>query len=246
MGLPSTHPVDFDNNEARLSCARIEPARSTPTPPLVQRTMATQYKGFTGDQLPQIQRAHMQMATAVQFALDTAFHRTGVFTTAMDKYFGGRGKHQSAVMAVLNSMMIAIRAGSYDLLMGKDEGGTLGLANTKGSAIGGYAKREGRGGVTKFDRPYVDVALTGNKPGRQKERMNITVTPLFFTLPFRAKDKDSQVETLVHELSHHAANTNDEKVLGITCYGMLGVKAARFAGKAANNAENYGYFVESL
>ena len=70
--------------------------------------------------------------------------------------------------------------------------------------------------------------------------------PGFFSLPFKAKDQDTQVQTLIHELSHHAANTDDEEVNGETCYGLSGVRAARQAGKGANNADNIGYFVASF
>lgn len=98
----------------------------------------------------------------------------------------------------------------------------------------------------QYHVPYVETALGAAKGSAANARLNIEIMPAFFELPYRGKDQDTQVETLIHEMSHHAANTDDEKVLGVTCYGLMGVKAARLAGKASNNAENYGYFLSSF
>jgi hypothetical protein len=201
--------------------------------------VATQYIGFTGDQLSQIQRVNIEMGSALEYVLDTSFSRTDVFSRALENYFGSDGKNQNAVMTVLNSMLLAFRAGTYDIKMAA--GTANAAAVTLGSAWGGRVTVSNNPDL--YHKPYIQRA---QDRAQQGNKLVIEVMPKFFNLPFKAKDRQTQVETLIHELSHHAANTEDETVLGITCYEAIGVKMAKWAGKAANNAENHGFFIASF
>jgi len=69
----------------------------------------------------------------------------------------------------------------------------------------------------------------------------LSVYPLFFDLPYKATDAQSQVQSFLHELSHCAAGTVD--VDAPKCYGMTGVDYCMKAGKSANNAENIAMFL---
>lgn len=64
--------------------------------------------------------------------------------------------------------------------------------------------------------------------------------------PIREMDTQNQISGLLHEISHHAANTNDETFCGIELYGWPGIRTAIFTGVAHNNAENDGFFIASL
>lgn len=66
----------------------------------------------------------------------------------------------------------------------------------------------------------------------------------FFTLPESSLTAQSQVETFLHELSHHAAATIDDNTSG-ECYGQTGVDRLKGLGpgRAVRNAENVGWFL---
>jgi hypothetical protein len=65
----------------------------------------------------------------------------------------------------------------------------------------------------------------------------------FFAMPFKSLTEQSQVETFLHELSHHAAGTLDD-TNGGECYGTVGVNRLKGLGplRAVRNAENVGWF----
>jgi hypothetical protein len=67
--------------------------------------------------------------------------------------------------------------------------------------------------------------------------------PAIWGMPFTSLQDQSQVETFLHELSHHAAGTIDDKNGG-ECYGLTGVKRLKGLGpaRAVRNAENVGWF----
>lgn len=66
----------------------------------------------------------------------------------------------------------------------------------------------------------------------------------FFTLPEISLSTQSQVETFLHELSHHAAATLDDKTGG-ECYDWSGITRLKGLGplRAVRNAENIGFFL---
>ena len=78
-----------------------------------------------------------------------------------------------------------------------------------------------------------------------RPRMPMRLGSPFFAMPFKHLSEQSQIQTFLHELSHHAAGTIDDDRFGPTgCYEWSGVVAMKGAGpnKAVRNAENVGFF----
>jgi hypothetical protein len=73
----------------------------------------------------------------------------------------------------------------------------------------------------------------------------MTIGPAFFTLPARSLDQQSQAQSFMHELSHHAAGTIDDGDAANPCYGQQGVDRLKGLGplRAVRNAENVAFFV---
>ena len=65
----------------------------------------------------------------------------------------------------------------------------------------------------------------------------------FFSMDYISLSGQSQVETFLHELSHHAAGTIDD-TNGGPCYEMVGIRRLKGLGptRAVRNAENVGFF----
>ncbi len=74
--------------------------------------------------------------------------------------------------------------------------------------------------------------------------IQMVLGPAVFKMPFAEAGVQSQVETFLHELSHHAAMTVDDTVGG-ECYGKTGVLRLKALGPARSvyNAENVGFFL---
>lgn len=74
-------------------------------------------------------------------------------------------------------------------------------------------------------------------------KMIMRVGPAMMAMANIALDAQCQVETFLHELSHHAAGTIDDKVGG-ECYDLVGVNRLKALGpeRAVRNAENIGFF----
>lgn len=74
-------------------------------------------------------------------------------------------------------------------------------------------------------------------------RMVMRLGPAIGDMPFAESGCQCQVETFLHELSHHAAGTIDDKARG-ECYERQGVLRLRAAGpaRAVRNAENVAFF----
>ncbi len=72
----------------------------------------------------------------------------------------------------------------------------------------------------------------------------MSLGPRFFTLPEISLTEQSQVQTFLHELSHHAAATLDDNNGG-ECYGLIGINRLKGLGppRAVRNAENVGFFL---
>jgi hypothetical protein len=96
--------------------------------------------------------------------------------------------------------------------------------------------------VSYFKHVQERVAYRQGQQGKGvKAALPISITDDFFK-----QKEDSHIRTILHELSHHAANTRDEEnFLGIPLYGPL-TTWAKLNGKADNNADNYAYFLESF
>jgi len=70
----------------------------------------------------------------------------------------------------------------------------------------------------------------------------MTIGPKFFILPPKSLTQQSQAQSFMHELSHHAAGTIDD---GNPCYGQQGVDRLKGLGplRAVRNAENVAFFI---
>ena len=76
----------------------------------------------------------------------------------------------------------------------------------------------------------------------------MTLFPPMFTGKSRAKKgEQSQVQVILHELSHYGAGTIDVTYVDggatHTCYLTTGAAKAKTLGKAFENAENWGFFL---
>jgi len=77
---------------------------------------------------------------------------------------------------------------------------------------------------------------------------NMSICPRFLKImPAEGSSNQSQVGTLVHEISHLLGGTQDivDPNSGDVVYGATAAKAlaAQFPALAVNNAENYGFYV---
>ena len=75
------------------------------------------------------------------------------------------------------------------------------------------------------------------------DMMPMKLGPPFFAMPYSSLTQQSQIETFIHELSHHAAGAIDD-TNGGECYGQTGVTRLMGLGaaRAVRNAENIGWF----
>jgi len=87
-----------------------------------------------------------------------------------------------------------------------------------------------------------DLADMWSFSNSQRGGSPMTIGPAFFTLPYKSLTQQSQVQSFMHELSHHAAGTIDD---GSPCYGQQGVQRLKGLGplKAVHNAENVAFFI---
>lgn len=98
----------------------------------------------------------------------------------------------------------------------------------------------------KFTRNY-----QGREASSQDAAVMIKLPQRFFTdLERTGSDDQTQIETLIHELSHVAAGTKDMNRADHThnprpCYGRIAALALAqdFPEQARDNAENYGFFI---
>jgi hypothetical protein len=91
----------------------------------------------------------------------------------------------------------------------------------------------------------------GRQASSQDSAVLIKLPERFFTQLSRTQSDDqTQIETLIHELSHVAAGTKDMERADHTtnpqpCYGRINALnlAVNFPDQARDNAENYGFFI---
>lgn len=124
------------------------------------------------------------------------------------------------------------------VLVISDAGGTL------GPTTNAMATHFGNNATTSYqDRQARSNPATGVK---------IQLTDIFFNNLRRVQSNDqTQIETLIHELSHVAAGTLDQDKHPTNpqpCYGRIAATtlAKRYPDQARNNAENYGFFIAEI
>ncbi len=107
-----------------------------------------------------------------------------------------------------------------------------------------------------INQPYVYNMLTENMCGKDflahvdtilkgKRQHVVNVCPLFFK---QTTTCDSRIVTIIHEMTHDSAATEDEKMNGVVAYGEVNAKqlAATNLKSAIWNAENYALFAEAV
>jgi len=109
--------------------------------------------------------------------------------------------------------------------------------------------------TTNAEATHYNATFTRSYQGREASAadaaVRIRLPDRFFTQLSRTQSNDqTQIETLVHELSHVAAGTKDMERSDHTsnpqpCYGRLAALALaqNFPDQARDNAENYGFFI---
>jgi hypothetical protein len=116
-------------------------------------------------------------------------------------------------------------------------------ANAEMTSFAGKSPEEVTNEVDAFRSQNKDWNLGSGKSGTEGGMMTMRIGPALFAMPFRSLSVQSQVETFLHELSHHAAGTIDDKNGG-ECYELVGVTRLKGLGpaRAVRNAENVGFF----
>jgi hypothetical protein len=117
-------------------------------------------------------------------------------------------------------------------------------ANAEMTSFAGVAPEDVTGTVDAWRSSNQNFTLSSGKSGSEGGQMTMRIGPALFAMPFVSLSVQSQVETFLHELSHHAAGTIDDKNGG-ECYEWVGVTRLKGVGpaRAVRNAENVGFFV---
>jgi hypothetical protein len=116
-------------------------------------------------------------------------------------------------------------------------------ANAEMTSFAGTSPSDITSAVDDFRSGNQDWNLASGKTGTVGGKMTMRIGPALFAMPFTSLSVQSQVETFLHELSHHSAGTIDD-TNGGECYGLVGVTRLKNLGptRAVRNAENVGFF----
>lgn len=200
----------------------------------------------------------IRLITAKQFAsdcidkaLDMSYSSNDSFNQKMSKYFsglgsaGGWGNVTSSVMKTINSMKIAIESNTYTISVISNQPVNKSTTNAACASWQMDLNSSGRlQGTMQYSGQTVNVLEAQMDFSAKNGPSRMSIYPLFFDLPFFAKDTQCQVQSFLHELSHCAAGTLD--VDAPACYGMTGVKHCMKTGTSAMNAENVAMFLTSI
>lgn len=207
-------------------------------------------QGFTSAEEAALRKAHLDAKLIINAATNEAFHDNAGFQGRMKKYFSGENATggwdfvTSLVMKTLSSMKLAVDSDLYRI-----EKAPQAMAPGTNAAMCSWSQ-DTNADASKPAQHQGTMVHGGKRKNVIEAQMDhvdqhgasvLTVYPLFFDLPYKAKDAQSQVQSFMHELSHCAAGTVD--VDQPKCYGMTGVDYCKKAGKSANNAENIAMFL---
>lgn len=192
------------------------------------------FLGFSAVQQTEVTRVYR----ACRVMLENAVQKAGtdqwrtVFSHIMGSASGQQLKSAEAALEnTIKVMHLRIAGQSFDVTYE----GTF--TNTNADMLSGSHTQSGGGAdhTTFID----ELRQDGTAPARLPMRLG----PNFFAMSDRELFEQSKVETFLHELSHHAAGTIDDKVGG-ECYGWTGVTRLKGLGpaRAVWNAENVGFF----
>lgn len=187
-------------------------------------------------------------------ALSEAFNNNNKFQSRVGKYFsggdGGTNATNHLVMKTINSMKLLIDSDTYNVIRGGFEEDTNAAVDSlpqKSSAFKGSSEKRARAtryqGTCIYEGKLMNVLEGITDYANRFSRPEVTLFDEFFLLPYKKQNEQSQVQTFLHELSHVAAGTLD--VDAPKCYEYKGVQYCMKIGKAAQNAENYGMFLQS-
>ncbi len=182
----------------------------------------------------QIARFQPEIMRALQKAADQT--RTGAAAAACDLWFGdSSGPFMGRLSTMLRKFRSIINTQNINVVFAP-----LGSRNTNENAAAYYPA----GGWNE----YFDFAIASGQGFTMHLNEAFRRLPIYcIPNPATAMDQ-SQFETIVHELSHLVAGTDDERSGGVTAYGADAARALARSSpyKAKNNAENWGLFVESF
>jgi hypothetical protein len=212
------------------------------------------FEGFAGQHRTDVDRIYKAARKALEAAV-TDFD-SSQFRTRFQDYMGTGSL--SAVKAGENSLKQSVRAMfgrvatlSFTVVYDPD------LGDRTNADMWGYT---GAGLSTQDIFSAVDEYRSGpasgykgldftDATGVQRVKggsLVMRLGPNIWDMPFTSTTEQSQVETFLHELSHHAAGTIDDQEGG-ECYGLPGVTRLKALGpaRAVRNAENVGFFCVS-
>jgi hypothetical protein len=190
------------------------------------------FRNFSVAQQPVIDAVYRRCRIALEKAV--ADFGTDGFRRSFQQVFGGGSvatiKQGEAILEqTIKNMFMRLQTLSFSVEYAALGGGE----NANMLSFAGAAPND----VTNLVDSY--RSANGNA-----EAMPMKLGPNFFAMDRISLTEQSQIETFLHELSHHAAGTIDDKVGG-ECYTMTGVMRLKGLGplRATRNAENVGFFL---
>ena len=207
--------------------------------------------GASSDQNIRIVTAQDFARQCIDTALKTAFDDNDKFAAIAGKYFSGLGKAggwgnvSSLVMKVVNSMKIALDSNTYQISIISNQPSSKSSTNAACASWQMDRNKSGRlQGTMQYSGETMNVLEAQMEYSKSHGPSRMSIYPLFFDLPFFAKDAQCQVQSFLHELSHCAAGTLD--IDAPACYGMEGVRYCMRNGTSAMNAENIAMFLTAI
>ena len=191
------------------------------------------FNGFSCAQLPVVRKAYQESRRVLESIVSGKLG-SEQFRQVFQRVMGGGAAARAAERTLeetLKVMHLRIAGQSFDVTWEPT------FTNTNADMLSGnYAASGGGSSHTTF---IDQLRQDGQAPARLPMRLG----PNFFSMPFRHLFEQSQVETFLHELSHHSVGTIDDSTSG-NCYGWSGVCHVKGLGpdRAVRNAENVGFF----
>ncbi len=193
----------------------------------------SKFAGFNPQQLVEVQRIYRQARRVMENVVsraDSDNWRT-VFGQIMGSAQGSALKEaETALKKSLTAMFMRIGGVSFEVRYG-------GASTDNASMLSGSHAVSGGG---SDHTSFIDgLRQDGSAPAM----LPMTLYDNWFAMPDYSVTEQSKVETFIHELSHHAAGTIDDKTGG-ECYEWTGVTRLKGLGpaRAIWNAENVAFF----
>ena len=194
------------------------------------------FNGFSAAQLPVVNKVYREARLVLETIVDGKLGSDG-FRQVFGHIMGGGSASaikgaEKALEETIKTMHLRIAGQSFDVSWEPNFGN-----HTNADMLSGKYTASGGGSA---HTTYIDgLRQDGTAPTRLPMRLGQN----FFAMPDRELFEQSQVETFLHELSHHAAGTIDDSTSG-NCYGWDGVSRLKGLGpdRAVRNAENVAFF----